>query len=189
MSAYLPKSFESCFICVCFSSCGRCEAICTLSDDGEKSQRSALVLTPYFSSDGPIFGSLDLLTERDHSRGSGVGAGVDTATSRAWRGLVDSCVRALAAGVASSDLQFLVDTRGRLLVLDLTEARLLRLSPPATVDPAREQEQQLALSFLGELRSNMPAVLGDDGRAYLDMAISNTLSDKPFFQFLFEEKE
>ena len=169
----------------------RCEAKCSL-DDFEV-PRTALVLSPYFSSD---VGSLDqIIISLD-----GVESLRKDTVTRAWHSLVDSCISALAAGVASSDFQYLVDIQGHTLILDLTEARILRFassSSSSIVEGATstsnllgrelELEQQLARSFLGELRSNMPTSLGESGQVYLSKVISEKLSNKPFFRFLFEE--
>jgi len=169
----------------------RCEAKCSLDDFEEP--RTALVLSPYFLSD---VGSLDQIISLD-----GVESLRKDTVTCAWHSLVDSCISALAAGVASSDLQYLVDMQGHTLILDLTEARILRFasssSSSSIVEGATststllarelELEQQLARSFLGELRSNMPTSLGESGQVYLSKVISEKLSNKPFFRFLFEE--
>lgn len=167
----------------------RCEAICFLGSYEEP--RAALVLTPYFTSDSIVVGSLDSLIEKEGSQESKTS--LKTVINRAWQNLVSSCVSALAAGVASSDFQYLVDMQGRTLVLDLTEARILQFASQNKVDDRQfnrelELEQQLVRSFIGELRSNMPSVLGDDGEVYLNTLLIDKLSTKPFFQFLFVEK-
>lgn len=76
----------------------------------------------------------------------------------ATHNLIDICTDILAAGVASSDLQYLVDSStGNVLVIDFTEARIIHDDDTVVTDNnTKFLNQLLAKNFISELRSNIP---------------------------------
>ena len=114
-------------------------ASCAYSTRGPDANRVMLVLSPLVES------AVERVSELDGAM-----------QQRAVDGLASVLVNMLAARVASADVQLLIaPSTGRILLVDLTEARLLASPEPSFADLA------LANSFIGEVLASVPDGLYD----------------------------
>ena len=159
--------------------------MCSYKDEKvDTEERIAIVLTPYFDAKLPYttYSSLSSLVEDSKVQ------------MMATKNLIDICINMLETGVASSDLQYLVNSdTGEVLIIDLTEAVQIFISTSSSnsnvlIKSSEEKNMEynrlLTINFLSELRSNIPSNINLEN--YLDWKINEKLKSIPFYDFLFE---
>ena len=181
------------------------------------------MLAPYFNPPLGSIGSIDLLLQP--SQPSPL-LHIDTVTSTqhtttattattsnkqisitAAKNLIDTCLSTLVAGVASSDLQYLIDpSTGEVLLIDFTEAAILFPSttparPTTTsasaastsvdtntvVVPLTDYQRQLVYNFISELQAAIPSSIYSEVEPYVRQAMRVKLGAIEQYAFLFTE--
>ena len=185
-----PLSLYLLYRCLCLTK----ESIPNYTQD-----RISLVLTPYFNPPSGSIGSLDLLLQpplSPHTNTAPSKHYTTTATTvtnkriaiTAAKNLIDICLSTLVAGVASSDLQYLIDpSTGEVLLIDFTEAAIILPSTTPTtsaattststastaaststgvVVPLSDYQRQLVYNFISELQAAIPTSIYSEVEPY-----------------------
>jgi hypothetical protein len=148
-------------------------------------QRLSILLSPFFEPPVSSVSSLDALIEPSTSSLSDNSA---HCMQQAFQNLICICIDILVSGVASSDLQYLVNPlTSEILVIDFTEARILSSDIAQSKESLPFYDKQLVNNFLSELRSQFPAIIRSTAEEYLQHEMRNKLKPISAYSFLFED--
>ena len=184
------------------------------------------MLTPFFNPPSGSIGSIDLLLQPPLLSSL---PHIDTVTSTQYtttttattvtnkqiaitaaKNLIGICLSTLVAGVASSDLQYLIDpSTGDVLLIDFTEAAILlpattSTSPTTTtstttsastaavdtntvVVPLTDYQRQLVYNFISELQAAIPSSIYAEVEPYMRREMRVKLGAIGQYAFLFTE--